>query len=626
MLQELSETERHRIENRYIFEGKTMAEINEITDHSTSTIQSIITTYEENHPGAKQLCLLSRDLAKNHLTVSECLPAIPVVKKCSDLGINGDRAADLIDTAVKKTSDFSNSPQKLIERIMRFTKLEEDRGQTLEELETEYNDMGNSVDEETQRQNNIITLTEQEEALQTSIDAKQSELTALNNRVADAGMTDTRLTTYETDKMILTANGINIDDISRAKVVLMEFAAFNYNAQAIINAILQAGSLQQYLVRLLHEVGDLQNRKDSLTSQNARLEDKGRALVNAVTLVEEESAKKIEDSTQRVTEYLAKENVILGEVYGTKQFKTTLKKAGMDPEDTQLLKRALNEVKVAGGPKELTRQLSSNITLEHRRNELTDQINAYVRRKGQLGEEFQQLVNSTGAELSKRDYYTNQTRDMKEQYDDVYMKLETLKVELASALGTKANWDTINQAIEANGKKNEQLGNELTEEVAAAQWLISVLQENRPALFACEREAVNRFLQQPQSQVPYTENTAKTIIRLVIDRLKAHGDLVPGWKLTLAQMQLDDYKRHTNRMLDGIDAFLKNPSKATDDQKSAFLQAVAQRRNLGISGFRELVRNIEATFLKCPTHSGLLQWNMRIAKWICPVFNCTYTI
>jgi chromosome segregation ATPase len=218
--------------------------------------------------------------------------------------------------------------------------------------------------------------------------------------------------------------------MNQVSVVFRELARLGYNPVRFIQSIIKVVNLELHENQLTTRISDLQTLVNTLNTQESNLTNKIRQLTTQIELTESESKAKIEASTTRVLDSLATEGATLRDLAEYKAYRGTLMEANIDPDNTQLIQRILDEVKAAGNPGELARQLSLNETLEARHNELSEQNDSLIRRKGQLGAELLERSQEISKALAERDRLMNEIQDLRKQIDGYKAQLELLKAEL----------------------------------------------------------------------------------------------------------------------------------------------------------------------------------------------------
>lgn len=234
----ITENERKRVLELF-YQGNSRKEIGDVVRHSSATVQRIIKDHELNvrengliyefsEEGLTEPLELARlygDLKKASLSVTDCSDALPVVQKCRSLNVQEGAISELIDAAVKiGGAEFPR--QQFVGSLLRILRREQEKGQTIEQIESTYqqldNDMRKLESDETSLKTNIAQLEAQRKQVDAAIRSGQQRLSALQSRLARVPVTEAQLETYNADKNLLAAMGLNMNDTARVKIVLMQ--------------------------------------------------------------------------------------------------------------------------------------------------------------------------------------------------------------------------------------------------------------------------------------------------------------------------------------------------------------------------------------------------------------------
>lgn len=368
------------------------------------------------------------------LTAENINEAIPILLTCRTLGVDAGRASELVNAAVT-LGGSQVPPAAFAQALIRILTRERETGLTIEQIDEHHRALAENVrglqSVESQLAESIRNLRATSSELDQRIESSRQQLTVLQSQLQSANATAERLRIYMADKAWLLSVGLDTADVNRTRIVLAQLAGVGYNPQLVIESLVRIQNLEERQKQLAKEVSDLQSSVQTLKSQESGLKSTLERLTAEIELTEFELGKKIEESTTRVLESLRVEATTLKEINEFKAYRTMLQEANIKPDNTELIRRILNEVKTRlNDPSELARQLALNNDLEARRNELQEQIDALIRRKAQLGDEIQGLGEQIHNSLTKRDQLLDEIQDLEKRIDQYRTQLNSVKAEL----------------------------------------------------------------------------------------------------------------------------------------------------------------------------------------------------
>ncbi len=266
--------------------------------------------------------------------------------------------------------------------------------------------------------------------------------------------------------------------------------------------------------------------------------------------------------------------------------------------DVEMIRRVLAEVKARGGdPAQVALQLSSNVTLLQRKNELEEGVSFQTRRKLQIIDEINIAAGLRNAIQAERDHLIDDVHDLQKRRLSITEQLA----------------------------KDMQERKKIEKYLTPAYWVLGVLGRDKHLLRQHQQHIANMLSNDPTEQ-PYSEIIEQTIVDLVIVELKKHGALVPRIRLSTAEYIADSLKQ---RNKESILPFLKNPKKLNQDQRRALLSGFIEA-GLTKDNFQEFKNQTEISWRKCPQHSTDLKFGPLAAfpgalGWRCTEANCNYT-
>jgi len=331
-LTRISIDEKRRILGLF-YQGNSRARIADIVSHSSATVQRVIKTHErdvrengliyelseERLTEPLELARLYGELQAAGVSIAECRDALPIVRRCAELGVEVGPANELIDAAVR-LGDPEFPREVFVQSLLRILRREQETGRSIEQMETTHNQLSSEVvnlrTEETTLRNDIRQLDGQKRQLDDRLRTSEERLKDFENRLAKIPVTETTLEAYRVDKKILASLGLDIDDLPKAKVALLQIIAMNYNAADIISKLARIQDLNSTVNALTNEVSNLQasvdtltQQKDSLATEIQELENKREQVKKGLQKEEDEAHKTIMDLKCAVIEQRAKAKV-----------------------------------------------------------------------------------------------------------------------------------------------------------------------------------------------------------------------------------------------------------------------------------------------------------------------------
>ena len=328
----ISEDEKRRILGLF-YQGNSRRRIADVVRHSSATVHRVITTHERNvsengliyelsEEGLSEpieLARLNRELQRDGVSVNDCRDAIPIVRRCRELGVEEDAVNELIDAAV--TLGGPEFPrEQFAQSLLRILRREQETGQTIEQVETAHHQLSSETDnlrsEATTLRNNINRLTGQGRQIDAHIRSSQEQLKSLEDRLARIPITEAALARYQTDRNFLAPLGLNMDDPSKAAVALVQLASMDYNPTDIVGELVRVLDLNMTVSTLTTRVSGIQTsitaltqQRDNLTKEIQELENKRQQVRETVQKEEADAQEKIKESKTRVINQLFEQNV-----------------------------------------------------------------------------------------------------------------------------------------------------------------------------------------------------------------------------------------------------------------------------------------------------------------------------
>lgn len=337
----------------------------------------------------------------------------------------------------------------------------------------------------------------------------------------------------------------------------------------------QLGTLEKSIAILRAQSSALAQKIQKLEAERNSSEQRARE-------AEQESQRRIRESVQRLEAQLDHEKATMENLADYKSFRELLHEAKIKPDDTQLMRRILRELKERGmDPAQVALQLAQNVTLAERNRELADGNEFLLKRKNELIREQRAAALQRDNILAGRDRLYNEAQDIKKQIEASTIHLQGARVELANALQTDADWKAIHQAIQESRNTLNQLGEEKTKMhkyLAPAYWLVSILQKQRPVLFHSEKEFVLKFFEENKHEQRYTDEIGQRIIELAANEVASRGGLVPKLQLSAAQAVAASRKQIINTFADALRKFIDDPAKMNIEQRRAFSKPTIKRQ------------------------------------------------
>ena len=301
------------------YQGNSRARIADIVSHSSATVQRVIKTHErdvrengliyelseERLTEPLELARLYGELQAAGVSIAECRDALPIVRRCAELGVEVGPANELIDAAVR-LGDPEFPREVFVQSLLRILRREQETGQSIEQLETTHNqlssEVGNLRTEETTLRNDIRQLDGQKRQLDDRLRTSEERLKDFENRLAKIPVTETTLEAYRVNKNILASLGLDIDDLPKARVALLQIMGMNYNVADIISELARIRDLSKTVNALTNEVSNLQASVDTLTQQKDSLAKEIQGLENQRQQLRETLQKEQEDAQKRITD------------------------------------------------------------------------------------------------------------------------------------------------------------------------------------------------------------------------------------------------------------------------------------------------------------------------------------
>jgi len=285
--------------------------------------------------------------------------------------------------------------------------------------------------------------------------------------------------------------------------------------------------------------------------------------------------------------------------------------------DTQILRRILAEAKKLGGPDELIKQFSANITLEDRTVELSFGIEAKQRTIALMDERLKQLYEDDRLAQEKHEQLL---AHMKEEQTRFANEINAEKIQLTSERDALKN-ENVNLAEQKHGMKNE---------IAIGLWLLALVR-NDPQVLRTHKAYLSELMDPQQTALPpWTDLMAHTILKLARKELTSHGLLVPVEESEEAKKEAATAKQEAssdrfirNIVVKSISTFNDNPMKMTTNQKRVLLEIYAQLVGHTQEGFAQLMKRFESSE-KCPAHRVPMVFDYQQGQWICPTFSCMF--
>ena len=283
--------------------------------------------------------------------------------------------------------------------------------------------------------------------------------------------------------------------------------------------------------------------------------------------------------------------------------------------NTEMMKKIFEETEKAGGPKELVRQLSLNTTLENRKKELGDAIEARGRTIGRLDLTIQERLKAD--QKSQQQHEENIERIKKEHAKFV----TNIKNEQYALTNER---DGIRQEVEDAKKERDALGTA----VASGRFFLSIV-ANDPELLRLHKQYMTHIIDPTQWEPPQLPDAvAFSIINAARDRFTRGGLLVPRDELEAAKKEAASAKQQSENdrfirtwWVPAIQQFVRNPRKMSTEQKRVMLEAYAQSLGYTPERFRQLMKALESSE-RCMLHGSVMIFDYTLNKWRCTTPGC----
>lgn len=285
--------------------------------------------------------------------------------------------------------------------------------------------------------------------------------------------------------------------------------------------------------------------------------------------------------------------------------------------DTQILRRILAEAKKLGGPNELIRQFSANITLEERSVELSYGIEAKQRT---ITLKDAQLKQQSEADRLAQEKHEQQLARMREEQTRFANEITAEKTQLTNERDAMKN-ENSTLAWQQHGMKNE---------IAIGRWLLALVR-NDPQILEAHKLYLSELMDPKQTTLPpWTDLMANAILTLARRELTNYGQLVPVEALETAKKEAATAKQEAssdrfirNSVVKSMSTFINSPLKMTSDQKRVLLEMYAQLAGHTQEGFAQLMKRFESSE-RCPAHSVPIVFDYQRGQWICPTLSCMF--
>ncbi len=369
---EISEVARRRVIVDILYEGLTQRETAEKEHISLPTVNTIWqgfvaktqadglsqTLEKDDLLDAVELAKLAKAMKKTGITPTDCFRALPLAGKFKGLKLDPEKIWDIVDAAVKlKTPEFP--VEEYADAIARIYRREKESGLGIESIEATYNNLTVEVQrrrvEETELQSRIAPLKSQELQLNQTIQSKQLQLDAIEDRLAKAGQTDEALRRYELDRNYMHGVvGVDLSNVGKARAFFEEMLKLGYDPRFVAGLILNTPTLSTMVQNLGDELQSRAEKADGLNKTIIDLESKRaqaerdeeeaerrarvaeaeaaariQASKDLVQRAEADANARIEESNKRVEKKLAEEEMTLQDIEDTKLFRIELRQAGI---------------------------------------------------------------------------------------------------------------------------------------------------------------------------------------------------------------------------------------------------------------------------------------------------------
>jgi hypothetical protein len=296
--------------------------------------------------------------------------------------------------------------------------------------------------------------------------------------------------------------------------------------------------------------------------------------------------------------------------------------------DTQILRRILAEAKKLGGPHELIKQFSANITLEERSVELSF-VEAAKRRTIALMD--QQLKKRYEDERLAQEKHEQFLAHIKQEHDQQLARMKEEQTRFTNKIAAERmqltnERDAMKNENATLAERKQAMGNE----IAIGLWLLALVR-NDPQVLGAHKLFLSELMDPKRTTLPaWTDLMANAILKLARRELTNYGMLVPVAELEAAKREAAIAKQEAssdrfirNSVVKSISTFINNPMKMTTDQKRVLLEIYAQLVGHTQEGFAQLMKRFESSE-KCPAHRVPMVFDYQQGQWICPIFSCMF--
>lgn len=226
----------------FFYKGFSREAIGAQVRHSSSTVQRVIRDHELE---AARKCLpetlrdgglseayavallAARELDKNALSVSDCREAIPVAARCRSLGIQAQKAPELIEASVKLGQPEFRE-REVAEALIRILQREKQTGLKIDEIAKTHDALTESTQslrsEESELQAKVNTLRREEVEVGSRVQAGRNELASVETQLQNAKVTGETLSMYKADRTYLAGIGLDIADTEKVRHVFRQLA------------------------------------------------------------------------------------------------------------------------------------------------------------------------------------------------------------------------------------------------------------------------------------------------------------------------------------------------------------------------------------------------------------------
>jgi DNA repair exonuclease SbcCD ATPase subunit len=286
----------------------------------------------------------------------------------------------------------------------------------------------------------------------------------------------------------------------------------------------------------------------------------------------------------------------------------------------------LAEIRKYGSVPELVRQLNLNKSIEDRNRELQIGNKSLTQTRDSILKRIQEFQKQELEANKRRDDFLAENKKLEGEVNSKKKELAELLSNLAEKLNTTKEWEAIQRRMQEELEKLRKMIIACKMIIAPAYWFRSILERNRPILFAHEKEYVVEFLQRKQPEPSYKDETGQRIIDYLLDELKRLGRLVPKLFYDAVMLEARRCADNSRGIAQALHAFVHNPEKMTPEQRKALMLGVIECEAKSKEKCDELLKQTSELGIDCPIHHVKLSWIPSLFIWRCLAPNCTFGV